>query len=390
MFAEFFSKNMCQKKVLSLSRNLKSHKTMTVVSSKEFAIHQEKYFDLAVKENVYIKKDNNMFPLISFRFEYYSTLVEEELKQLAIGAKVPAGLYEPIDYVMESGGKRVRPVLTLMACHLFSDDVGKALKPAVALEIFHNFTLLHDDLMDNADVRRHRPTVHKRWNGNTAILSGDAMLILAYRYMCRAQPDILPELLDTFTQTALEVCEGQQYDMDFEQRPDVSIDDYLQMIRLKTAVLLAACLKTGAICGGATPENCESLYRFGISLGLTFQIQDDWLDVYANPDVFGKAIGGDILSGKKTFLLLTAFERADEKTRGELSALLNDPAIPAEEKISSIKAIYDRLGVSDVTRQAMDKYYRQAMSHLQGVAAPDPSRKNILEEFSAKLLKREK
>jgi len=266
-----------------------------------------------------------------FSFEYYMTTIEEELKRLAIGRKIPAGLYEPIDYVMAAGGKRVRPVLTLMACHLFSDDIGKAVTPALALEIFHNFTLLHDDLMDHADVRRNRPTVHKRWNESAAILSGDAMLILAYRLMCRAQSEILPELLDVFTQTALEVCEGQQYDMDFEQRSDVCIDEYLQMIRLKTAVLLAASLKIGAICGGATRENIESLDRFGISLGLTFQIQDDWLDVYADPDVFGKAIGGDILTGKKTFLLLTAFEKADETTRTKLIALLNHPTLSADE-----------------------------------------------------------
>jgi geranylgeranyl diphosphate synthase type II len=174
------------------------------------------------------------------------------------------------------------------------------------LEVFHNFTLLHDDVMDHADVRRNRPTVHKRWSENTAILSGDAMMILAYRYLCQAPADVLPRLLEVFTQTALEVCEGQQYDMDFEQRSDVSVDEYLHMIRLKTAVLLAACLKIGAICGCADHRNAEALYRFGISVGLTFQIQDDFLDVYADPDVFGKAVGGDILCGKKTYLLLTA------------------------------------------------------------------------------------
>ena len=322
--------------------------------------------------------------------EQYSSLIEEELKQLAIGGKTPAGLYQPVDYVMAAGGKRVRPVLTLMAFHLFSDDITKALKPALALEIFHNFTLLHDDVMDHADVRRNRPTVHKRWNESTAILSGDAMLILSYRLMCGAQPEILPVLLDTFTQTALEVCEGQQYDMDFEQRADVSIDEYLHMIRLKTAVLLAACLKTGAICGGATSVNSESLYRFGISLGLIFQIQDDWLDVYANPDVFGKVIGGDILSGKKTFLLLTAYERADEKTRKALNMLLNNQKLSAEEKINSVKAIYNRLEVSDAAQQTMDKYYQQAMLHLREVTTPDPSRNAILEEFAVQLLKRRK
>ena len=322
--------------------------------------------------------------------EQCSTLIEEQLKQLSTGNKTPAGLYEPIDYVMVAGGKRVRPVLTLMACNLFDDDIGKALMPAIALEFFHNFTLLHDDVMDNADVRRNRPTVHKRWNENTAILSGDAMMILAYKYMCQVSPDILPVLLDTFNRTALEVCEGQQYDMDFEQRTDVSIDEYLNMSRLKTAVLLAACLKTGAICGGSNEANAESLYQFGISLGHTFQIQDDWLDVYADPDVFGKAIGGDILCGKKTYLLLTAFEKADGKTRSELNILLNDQMMPANEKINQVKAIYDHLEVNDAARQTMDGYYHQAMAHLRKVAVSNESRKAGIEKLATSLLKREK
>ena len=325
-----------------------------------------------------------------YSFEQYGSFIEEQLRQLAIGNKIPSGLYEPIDYVMASGGKRVRPTLALMACHLFNDDISQAVMPALALELFHNFTLLHDDLMDNADVRRSCPTVHQRWNANTAILSGDAMMILAYQYMCRAQTEILPELLDTFTQTALEVCEGQQYDMDFEQRTDVSIDEYMQMIRLKTAVLLAACLKTGAICGGASIVHRESLYRFGVLLGLTFQIQDDWLDVYADPDIFGKAIGGDILSGKKTFLLLTAFERADNKTRDELSVLLHAQKMPAGEKIDSVKTIYDQLGVSDAAQQTINEYAQQSMTLLRNMTLPDQSRKAVLEEFAAKLLKREK
>ena len=323
-------------------------------------------------------------------FEVFGSVIEEKLKQLSIGSKTPAGLYEPVEYVMAAGGKRVRPVLTMMACNLFDDDFEKALMPAIALEFFHNFTLLHDDLMDHADVRRNRLTVHKRWNENTAILSGDAMMILAYRYMCQSQPDILPVLLETFTQTALEVCEGQQYDMDFEQRADVTIDEYLHMIRLKTATLLAACLKIGAICGGSDAANAESLYQFGISLGLTFQIQDDWLDVYADPNVFGKAIGGDILCGKKTYLLLTAFERADHQTRNELNALLNDQKIPADEKISRVKTIYNHLNVNDAAQQTMDNYYHQAISHLREVKISDESRKAGLEKFAANLLKREK
>ena len=325
-----------------------------------------------------------------YSLEQYRSLIEQQIRQLSIGNQTPTGLYAPIDYVLAAGGKRVRPVLTLMACNLFGDDVGSALMPAIALEVFHNFTLLHDDMMDRADVRRNRPTVHKRWNENTAILSGDAMMILAYRYMCRAQPEMIPALLDTFTRTALEVCEGQQYDMDFEQRADVSIDEYLHMIRLKTAVLLAACLKIGAICGGADAENSESLYRFGISLGLTFQIQDDWLDVYADPDVFGKAIGGDIISGKKTYLLLMAFEKADSKTRNELHELLNHQSISADEKISRVKAIYDRLGVSISAREAMDRYCQQAMQHLREVILPNETRKDDLEKFAMNLLKREK
>ncbi len=322
--------------------------------------------------------------------EQCGSFIEEQLKRLATSGQQPENLYRPIDYVMEAGGKRVRPVLTLMACNLFGNDIAPALMPAAALEVFHNFTLLHDDVMDNADVRRNRPTVHKRWSENAAILSGDAMMILAYRYMCQAPPDVLPRLLEVFTQTALEVCEGQQYDMDFEQRPDVTIDEYLHMIRLKTAVLLAACLKIGAICGGADDRNAEALYRFGISVGLTFQIQDDFLDVYADPDVFGKAVGGDILCGKKTYLLLTAFARADNNTRDRLQTLLNDRQLPDSEKIGRVKAEYDRLGVGDIARTAADEYFRQAAAELQKVQLPDASRKEILEKYALRLLNRNK
>jgi geranylgeranyl diphosphate synthase type II len=325
-----------------------------------------------------------------YTLEQCASLVEERLNRLAIGDMTPAGLYEPIDYAMASGGKRIRPALALMACNLFDDDVETALIPAVALEIFHNFTLLHDDVMDNADVRRNRPAVHRRWNSNAAILSGDAMMILSYRYMCRAQPEILPALLDTFTRAALEVCEGQQFDMDFERRADVSMNEYLQMIRLKTAVLLAASLKIGAICGKADTANAELLYRFGVSLGLTFQIQDDWLDVYADPGVFGKTTGGDILSGKKTCLLLAAFEKSDDATRAELTALLNDAKMPACEKICRVKAIYDRLEAGDTVKQMMYEHYRIAMSHLSDVVLPDESRKTNMEKFAAKLLERKK
>ncbi len=325
-----------------------------------------------------------------YSVEQCSSFIEENLSSLAIHSKKPGNLYEPVAYVMAAGGKRVRPVLSLMACNLFNNNIEEALMPAVALEIFHNFTLLHDDVMDKAEMRRNRPTVHKRWSESTAILSGDAMMILAYQYMCQAKPDLLPSLLDVFTRMALEVCEGQQYDMDFEQRTDVSIGEYMEMIRLKTAVLLATCLKTGAICGKADEENAEKLYQFGISLGLTFQIQDDWLDVYADPDVFGKAIGGDILSGKKTYLLLSAIEKADSTTRIELLTILNSKEMPGDEKIKRVKTLYDHLDIGNIAVQTMDKYFQQAMSQLQEVQLHDSSRKNELEKFALRLLKREK
>ena len=317
-------------------------------------------------------------------------MFDEYLKQLSIDARRPVGLYEPIDYVMFSDGKRIRPVLTLLACNMFSDDVDAALSPAVAFEVFHNFTLLHDDLMDNADVRRNRATVHKRWNKNTAILSGDAMLILAYQQLCSSNGNVLTTLLNEFSKMALEVCEGQQYDMDFELRNDVSINEYLNMIRLKTAVLLATCLKVGAICGGADTKNAELLYHMGISLGISFQIQDDWLDLYGDPEVFGKATGGDIISGKKTFLLLTAINEADTKTGKELIKLIQNKDVASNHKIENVKAIYDQLGVSKVTQKAIATYYQQAISYLQSVQISDPSRKKTLELFAEKLLKRNK
>ena len=325
-----------------------------------------------------------------YSVEQCGALIEKKLTELSVGQNRPANLYEPIDYAMSAGGKRIRPALALLACNLFDQNPERALMPAVALEIFHNFTLLHDDVMDKADIRRNRPTVHKRWSENTAILSGDAMMILAYQYLCCAEPRVLPALLDVFSRTALEVCEGQQYDMDFERRADVSIDEYMRMIRLKTAVLLAGSLKIGALCGNADEQNSEALYQFGISLGLTFQIQDDWLDVYSDPKTFGKAVGGDILTGKKTYLLLTAFEKADAQTKRLLHSLLHDNEMPDEEKISRVKAVYDRLHAGDIARQAMEKHYSEAMSRLQEVRLSDSSRKSELEKLATQLLRREK
>lgn len=317
-------------------------------------------------------------------------LVEKQINSQKIGMKEPHSLYEPIEYVLKQGGKRIRPAMTLMACNLFSDDVQQAVMPAVAIEVFHNFTLLHDDVMDKADIRRNQPTVHKKWSENVAILSGDAMQVLAYQYLAQSRQDLLSSLLQVFSDTALQVCEGQQYDMNFETRSDVSIDEYRQMITLKTAVLLAASLKTGAICGGADKQNAEALYNFGISLGLTFQILDDWLDVYSDPKVFGKATGGDILTGKKTFLLITALERADAATRSRLTGLLNNREIADNVKINQVKAIYDRLDVNKIVQQTIEEYYIETMQHLQKVKIADDSRKEGLKNLAGMLLKRNK
>ncbi|MDR2848366.1 MAG: polyprenyl synthetase family protein [Bacteroidales bacterium] len=325
-----------------------------------------------------------------YSLEECCSLIEEQIARLNIGVQAPSHLYEPIGYVLKQGGKRIRPAMTLMACNLFSNELQQAVMPAVAIEVFHNFTLLHDDVMDKADIRRNQPTVHKKWSENVAILSGDAMQVLAYQYLGRSREDLLPSLLPIFSDTALQVCEGQQYDMNFETTTDVSIDEYRHMITLKTAVLLAASLKIGAICGGADKQNAETLYRFGISLGLTFQILDDWLDVYSDPKVFGKATGGDILTAKKTFLLITALERADADTRAKLLALLNNRDIADEDKINQVKAIYDKLDVNKTVQQTIDEYYIETMQHLQKVQIADASRKDELKKLAGMLLKRNK
>ena len=225
-------------------------------------------------------------------------------------SRPPKGLYDPIEYELALGGKRIRPVLMLMAYNLYKEDVDTILPQAAGLEIYHNHTLLHDDLMDKADMRRNKPTVHKVWDDNTAILSGDAMLILAYRMMAQCASDRLKEVIGIFTETTMEICEGQQWDMEFETRMDVTVDEYIHMIRLKTSVLLAAALKIGACLAGASESDAQKLYDFGVKMGLAFQLQDDWLDVYGNPEVFGKNIGGDILCNKKTYMLITALEKA--------------------------------------------------------------------------------
>ena len=301
----------------------------------------------------------------------------------------PEGLYTPIDYVLSMGGKRIRPVLMLMAYNLYKDDVTTALASAIGIEMYHNYTLLHDDLMDKADKRRGKKTVHKVWNDNTAILSGDAMLVLAYQYIATVPLPNLKEVLDLFSATALEICEGQQYDVDFEQRDDVTEPEYLKMIRLKTAVLLAASLKMGAIQAGAPQQDADALYDFGIHIGLAFQLKDDYLDVYGNPDIFGKNIGGDILCNKKTYMMIKTLELANNRQRAELNTWVQAQTFNPEEKISAVINIYNEVEIKARCENKMNEYYDNAMHSLDKVSVKQET-KNELINLVHELMYREK
>lgn len=302
-------------------------------------------------------------------------------------ARPPQGLYEPIAYELSLGGKRVRPVLMLMAYNMYKEDVDTILPQAAGLETYHNHTLLHDDLMDRANMRRGKPTVHNLWDENTAILSGDAMLILAYRLMAQCPEGQLSEVLGIFTETTMEICEGQQWDMEFETRMDVRVDEYIEMIRLKTSVLLAAALKIGACLADAPKEDARKLYDFGVKMGLAFQLQDDWLDVYGDPKLFGKNIGGDILCNKKTYMLITALEKADETQREELERWLGASDFVPEEKIAAVTALYDAIGVGAWCQEKSDAYYAEGLAVLDEVALPE-ERKAVLKEFACSLMNR--
>lgn len=282
----------------------------------------------------------------------------------------PEGLYEPIAYALSMGGKRLRPTLLLLAYSLYRDDIDRALPAAVGIETYHNHTLLHDDLMDRADMRRGFPTVHKRWNDNTAVLSGDTMLIMAFRHVMQCRCTRQAEVLDLFARTAQQICEGQQYDVNFETRTDVTEAEYIEMIRLKTSVLLACAAKTGALIADAPPADADALYGFAEKVGLAFQLQDDWLDVYGDPAVFGKKIGGDILCGKKTFLLIHALQRADHATRQLLLGLLADKETEPEEKVRAVTGIYNSLDISALTLAAIDRFYAEAEAELRKVSLP--------------------
>lgn len=301
----------------------------------------------------------------------------------------PKSLYDPIEYVLAAGGKRIRPSFVLMAYNLFHDDVDRILPVATALETYHNYTLLHDDLMDKADMRRGRPTVHKKWDDNTAILSGDTMLVLAYEHLAKCDTKYLKPALDLFTETALEVSEGQQLDMEFETRNDVAEEEYIEMIRLKTSVLLACALKMGAVVAGASDADANALYAFGEKVGLAFQLQDDLLDVYGDPKVFGKAIGGDITSNKKTFMLINAFNRADAGTRAELERWTTATEFDPAEKIAAVTEIYNRLGIDKLAEQRIKEYFEQSRQHLDELSVSD-DRKAVLREYTERMMNRKK
>lgn len=314
----------------------------------------------------------------------YTTIVEEEIAKINL-PQSPADLYDPITYILGLGGKRIRPILTMLGASLFDENVD-AKYQALSVELFHNFTLIHDDIMDEAPLRRGKETVHKRWNQNVGILSGDALLIIAYQQLIKTDPKYVQRLTELFNATALEVCEGQQMDMDFESRDDVSIAEYIEMIRLKTSVLLGCALQMGAIVAGANEKDQAELYNFGQKLGIAFQIQDDILDLYADPDKFGKQVGGDVIANKKTLIHLTAVSMA---TQGQMEMLKKLASIEdANQKISQAKEIYGHLEIKDKCQEVMKRYHDEALVHLNNVSVAE-SKKAELKALADYLMNRE-
>ncbi len=322
---------------------------------------------------------------------YTSAQILEKVEQ-ALGSlpyeRKPEGLYAPVRYVLSLGGKRIRPVLMLMGYNLYKDDVERIMMPALGLETYHNYTLLHDDLMDRADVRRGHATVHRKWDENAAILSGDSMLVLAYQRMAQCDAAILPQVMELFTETALEIGEGQQYDIEFETRNDVTEDEYIEMIRLKTSVLLACALKLGAMLAGAPKTDAEILYDFGEQIGLAFQLQDDYLDVYGDFKTFGKRIGGDILCNKKTYMLINAQLLANDSQRKELEHWLTAKNYDEEEKIKSVTHLYDEIGIPQIARKKIEYYYSLAEQSLAKVNLPE-EKKSLLWQYAQQMLNRQ-
>lgn len=323
----------------------------------------------------------------------YSQLVQVlsqaiEAEQKALGNLNPKEMYEPMAYILGLGGKRVRPLLTLVSCDLFEANTKHAIQAALSVELFHNFSLIHDDILDNAPLRRGNITVHEKWNQNIAILSGDGMMVKAYEALAKSNQQHIIDLLHLFSKTATEVCEGQQLDMNFETQNTVSVQDYIHMITFKTAVLLGCSLQMGAICADASKENQQHIYEFGKHVGIAFQILDDVLDVYADDKKFGKQVGGDIISNKKTFLLLKAFELANTQQHQELSHLLNNKSIDNTEKVNRVTAIYDALNIKEIATSEANKHTDIALKHLADVKANE-SKKEHLKKFALFLLNRE-
>jgi geranylgeranyl diphosphate synthase, type II len=314
-------------------------------------------------------------------------IVEEGVFALTFNAE-PKDLYDPITYMLSLDAKRMRPVLVLCGCDLFGGDISKAITPALGMEVFHNFTLLHDDIMDNAPLRRSMQTVHTRWNPNVAILSGDTMFVKACQLMMQTDVSVMKEVMELFLQTAAEVCEGQQFDMDFEKRMDVSLEEYIRMITFKTAVLPAACLKTGAVIAGASRSDAEKIYEFGKNIGIAFQLKDDILDVFGDNNKFGKQRGGDILANKKTFLLIKALELTEDHDAQKLRDLYSEVSSDPDTKIAEVTSIFTKHHVKELAGEEMERYFRKALVNLEEIRV-DAERKKVLQSFAGTLMLRE-
>ncbi len=324
------------------------------------------------------------------RIESFNKFIDFEIESFnkSLLHKKPINLYAPIKYTLELGGKRLRPLLALLSCDLFDGSIQDVLKPALGLEIFHNFTLLHDDIMDKAPLRRNQPTVHKKWNTDIAILSGDTMFVQSFQYVMQSPEFCLKEVLEIFTKTAIEVCEGQQMDMDFETQSQVSIAQYIKMIELKTSVLLAGSAKIGAVVSGARPEDAQHIYEFGKNLGIAFQLQDDILDVFGSKNLVGKQTGGDIVSNKKTYLLLKTLNIADRYKKEELELWMHTKQVDPNLKIEAVKAIYEYFDVKNLAREELLGFYNKSLAHLEKIPC-NKAKKEALTAFTQNLMDRE-
>lgn len=321
------------------------------------------------------------------QYRQYKKLIDAELENLSFSRQVPSEVYQPLDYMLAIGGKRLRPVITLAACEAFGGDVQKAIRPALGIEVFHNFTLIHDDIMDNAPIRRGKPTVHHKWNTNVGILSGDMMLIKAYELICSVDISNISRVLRVFNETATKVCEGQQLDMEFEEKDSITVTDYLTMVEAKTAVLLGGALQVGVLIAGASDEDAEKMYRFGCKIGSAFQIKDDWLDSFGNAQKVGKRIGGDIAEGKNTYLMIKTRELATENQRNELYYIYHN-GHSEQEKIDAVMNLYNQLNINQITMDEIHRLFQEALLALQAVSIPN-EQKNFFKEFAEFLIYRD-